>query len=377
MIRIYAMRHTPSPLPIKTMFKKLDTQLKRYEEICALMSEIDVVSDRERYQRLARELASLEDRAKKYREYKKIITEIDDTKGLLEEGPHSAELAEMARKEIGELEKKRDVMESELEEMMLDEDIDSTKDVIMEIRAGTGGKEASLFARDLFRMYSKYAARCGWKIEIMDSHTAEAGGFKEIIFSIKGKGVYKKLKYERGVHRVQRVPITESSGRIHTSAVTIAVLPEAKDVELEINPQDLKIDTYRSSGAGGQHVNVTDSAVRITHIPTGTVVQCQNERSQHKNKTAAMKVLRARILDNLKREQQRKTANDRKNQVGSGDRSEKIRTYNFPDRRVTDHRIGFTIHKLDRVMEGEIDEIIAALIRAERGLKLGHTQRQS
>jgi len=355
------------------MFKKLDTQLKRYEEICALMSEISVVSDRERYQRLARELASLEDSAKKYREYKKILAGIDDTKGLLEEGAHSAELTEMARKEIGELEKKRDAVENELEEMMLDEDTDSTKDVIMEIRAGTGGREASLFARDLFRMYSKYAARCGWKIEIVDSHAAEAGGFKEIIFSVKGKGVYKKLKYERGVHRVQRVPVTESSGRIHTSAVTIAVLPEAEDVELEINPQDLKIDTYRSSGAGGQHVNVTDSAVRITHIPTGTVVQCQNERSQHKNKTAAMKVLRARILDNLKREQQKKTANDRKNQVGSGDRSEKIRTYNFPDRRVTDHRIGFTIHKLDRVMEGEIDEIIAALIRAERGLKLGHT----
>jgi len=222
-------------------------------------------------------------------------------------------------------------------------------------------------------MYTRYAAGQGWKIAIMDSHAAGAGGFKEVIFSVRGPGVYKCLKYEKGVHRVQRVPAPQASGRIHTSAVTVAVLPEADDVEVEINPQDLKIDTYRAGGAGGQHVNVTDSAVRITHIPTGLIVQCQNERSQHKNKAAAMKVLKARILDHLRAEQNKKTGSNRKQQVGTGDRSEKIRTYNFPDRRVTDHRIGFTMHKLDRVMEGEIGEVIEALVQAERKLKLGNS----
>lgn len=351
------------------MIERLDSILKRCEEIHRLLADSKVISDRERYRKLAKELSSLEDIAKKYKEYKKILSEIDETKKLLQKESHS-ELVEMARLELKDLEKKKEVLEDGLEESMLDEDADATRDVIMEIRAGTGGAEASLFAGDLFRMYSKYAARCGWKIEIMDSHIAEVGGFKEIMFSVKGKDVYKNLKYEKGVHRVQRVPVTESSGRIHTSAVTVAVLPEAEDVEVEINPQDLRIDTYRASGAGGQHVNVTDSAVRITHLPTGIVVQCQNERSQHKNKTAAMKVLKARILESLRREQEKKKASDRKKQVGTGDRSEKIRTYNFPDRRLTDHRIGFTIHKLDRVMEGEIDEVIEALKQGEKSLKL-------
>ena len=351
------------------MIEKLDSLLKRYEEIHALMADGEVASDKDRYQKLAKELSLLESRVNKYKEYKRIVSELKDARGLLEKETHS-EFVEMARKEIEELEIKENVLKSELEEMMLEEDPDSGKDVIVEIRAGTGGAEASLFAGDLFRMYSKYAVSCGWKTEIINSNIAGVGGFKEIVFSVKGKDVYRNLKYERGVHRVQRVPVTESSGRIHTSAVTVAVLPEAEDVDVEINPQDLKIDTYRAGGAGGQHVNVTDSAVRITHIPTGTIVQCQNERSQHKNKAAAMKVLKARVLDKLRAEQQKKTASDRKNQVGSGDRSEKIRTYNFPDRRVTDHRIGFTIHKLDRVMEGEIGEIIEALIKAERKLKL-------
>lgn len=352
------------------MFNKLESLLKRYEEIQTLMADNDVASNIEKCHRLARELSSIEKSVKRYKEYKALIAELNDTRVLLEKESHE-ELVDMAKKEIEELERRKKVMETELEEAMIEEDPDASKDVIMEIRAGTGGAEASLFAGDLFRMYSKYAAKCGWKTEVMDSHIAEAGGFKEIIFSVKGKNVYKKLKYERGAHRVQRVPATESSGRIHTSAVTVAVLPEAEDVDIKINPQDLKIDTFRSSGAGGQHVNVTDSAVRITHIPTGTIVQCQNERSQHKNKSAAMKVLKARILDNSRKEQQKKTASDRKNQVGSGDRSEKIRTYNFPDRRVTDHRIGFTIHKLDRVMEGEIGEIMEALMEAEKRLKLG------
>ncbi len=353
------------------MFEKLDALLKRYEEIQHLLADSEIVSRKDKCHKLAKELSLLEGPARKYKEYKRICSEIEDVEKLLKKEAHS-ELIEMAEKEAEELEARRKGMERELEEVVLEQDVDAARDVIMEIRAGTGGREASLFAGDLFRMYSKYAARQGWRIDIMDSHIAEVGGFKEIIFSVKGKNVYKRLKYEKGVHRVQRVPVTESSGRIHTSAVTVAVLPEAEDVDLEINPQDLKIDTYRSSGAGGQHVNVTDSAVRITHLPTGIIVQCQNERSQHKNKAAAMKVLRARILEGLRKQQQKKTASDRKNQVGSGDRSEKIRTYNFPDRRITDHRIGFTIHNLDRVMEGEIDEVIEALAQTERKLKLGH-----
>lgn len=355
------------------MFEKLEAQLKRHEEIHCLMAEDGIASDRERYQKLAKEFSALEETVTKYKDYKKVISEIADTKKMLEKEQHS-ELAEMAKSEIEELEKKKRALELELEEAILEEDADDSKDIIMEIRAGTGGAEASLFAGDLFRMYSRYIVKCGWKIEVMDSHIADVGGFKEIIFSVKGKNVYKKLKYESGAHRVQRVPATESSGRIHTSAVTVAVLPEAEDVDVEINPQDLKIDTYRAGGAGGQHVNVTDSAVRITHIPTSTIVQCQNERSQHKNKAAAMKVLKARILDKLRAEHHNKTATDRKKQVGSGDRSEKIRTYNFPDNRITDHRIGFTIHKLDRVMEGEADEILEALIQADRRLKLGQAK---
>lgn len=352
------------------MFDKLETLLKRYEEIQRLMADNVVASDVDRCHKLAKELFSLEGDVKKYKEYKKVLSEIDEMNKLLKKET-SSELIDMARQELSELYARRTILERELEEIVIEEDEDADRDVIIEIRAGTGGLEASLFAGDLFRMYSKYAARKGWKVEVIDKHIGEKGGFKEIIFSVKGEGVYKNLKYEKGVHRVQRVPVTEASGRIHTSAVTVAVLPEAEDVDVEINPQDLKIDTYRSSGAGGQHVNVTDSAVRITHLPTGIIVQCQNERSQYKNKISAMKVLKARILDSLRIEQAERIASDRKHQVGSGDRSEKIRTYNFPDRRVTDHRIGFTLHKLDRVMEGEIGEIIEELINSERKLKLG------
>ena len=352
------------------MFEKLDSILKRYEEIQNLLADNEVVSDMDKCQKLAKELSGLEAKVRQYKEYKSILSEIESTKKLLEKETHE-ELIEMAKKEIEDLEEKEKKMKLDLEEAMLEENVDAAKDVIMEIRAGTGGAEASLFAGDLFRMYSKYAAKRGWKIEVMDSHIAEVGGFKEAIFSIKGKDVYKNLKYEKGVHRVQRVPATEASGRIHTSAVTVAVLPEAEDVEIEINPQDLKIDVFRSSGPGGQSVNKLESAVRITHVPTGMVVICQDEKSQAKNKKKAMRVLKARLLDNLRREQEKKIADDRKNQIGTGDRSEKIRTYNFPDRRITDHRIGFTMHKLDRVMEGEIDEVIEALIQAERKLKLG------
>ncbi|MFH1782140.1 MAG: peptide chain release factor 1 [Candidatus Omnitrophota bacterium] len=352
------------------MFEKLELLLKRYEDIQHLLTNNEIASDIEKCHKLAKERSSIERRVKKYKDYKRVVSELKETEGLIENEAH-LELKEMAQKEKEVLEEKKMMLEADLEEMLFEEDPDADKDIIMEIRAGTGGHEASLFAGDLFRMYSRYAAKRGWKIEILDSHLAEVGGFKEIIFSIKGADVYRKLKYEKGVHRVQRVPATEASGRIHTSAVTVAVLPEAEDVEIEINPQDLKIDTYRSGGAGGQHVNVTDSAVRITHMPTGIIVQCQNERSQHKNKVSAMKVLKARILDKLKSDQDKKQASDRKKQVGTGDRSEKIRTYNFPDRRVTDHRIGFTIHKLDRVMEGEVDEIFDALAAEERKIKLG------
>ncbi|MFA5389571.1 MAG: peptide chain release factor 1 [Candidatus Omnitrophota bacterium] len=351
------------------MFEKLDSLLKRYDELHALMADHDVISDIDRYQKLARELSSLENIVKKYNEYKKIVSEIGEARHLSEKEDNK-DIVEMAKKEAEELEKKKEHVRLELEEMMIEDDPDADRDVIMEIRAGTGGAEASLFAGDLFRMYSKYAAKNGWKVEIMDSHTAEAGGFKEVIFAVKGRGVYRKLKYEKGTHRVQRVPATEASGRIHTSAVTVAVLAEAEDVDVQINPQDLKIDVFRASGAGGQGVNKIESAVRITHLPSGMVVICQDERSQIKNKEKAMRVLRARLLDYTRREQEEKIAKERKIQVGTGDRSEKIRTYNFPDRRVTDHRIGFTIHDLPNVMEGEMDKIIGALADAERKLKL-------
>jgi len=334
------------------------------------MADPGVAGNPDSYQKLAKEVSSLQDTVKKYTEYKKVLSELEGAKHLLEKESHK-ELVEMARGEIAELEKKESGLKAELEEMMLEEDPDANKDVIVEIRAGTGGAEASLFAGDLFRMYSKYAAKNNWKVEIMDNHVAEAGGFKEVIFAIKGVNVYRKFKYEKGVHRVQRVPATEASGRIHTSAVTVAVLAEAEEVEVQISPQDIRLDVFRASGAGGQGVNKIESAVRITHIPSGMVVTCQDERSQNKNKEKAMRVLRARLFEHIRKEQADKMAKDRRTQVGSGDRSEKIRTYNFPDRRVTDHRIGFTIHDLPNVMEGDMDKIIEALIQAERKLKLG------
>lgn len=355
------------------MFEKLDSILKRYGELRGLMADHGVISNIDRYQKLARELSSLEKVVKKYNEYKKIISEIGDSKHLLEEETDK-EIIEMARKETVELETRKKQLQLELEEIILEEDPDADRGVIMEIRAGTGGAEASLFAGDLFRMYSKYAAKNNWKVEIMDAHSAEGGGFKEVIFAVKGRGVYKKLKYEKGGHRVQRVPATEASGRIHTSAVTVAVLAEAEDVDVQINPQDLRIDVFRASGAGGQGVNKIESAVRITHISSGMVVICQDERSQSKNKEKAMRVLRARLLEHNRKEHEEKIAKDRRIQVGTGDRSEKIRTYNFPDCRVTDHRIGFTIYDLPNVMEGEMDKIIDALIQAEKKLKLSAVQ---
>lgn len=326
-----------------------------------------LISDTLRYQKVAKEFSDISPLINKYREYKKIKSEMKETLKLLAEKKQDAEFEKLAQEEISDLNQKKRQCEEKLKDLLMAEDErEKEGGVIVEIRAGTGGVEAGLFAADLYRMYSKYAARMGWNVDIMNTHPIESGGLKEIIFSLQGKGVYRRIKYESGVHRVQRVPVTESSGRIHTSAVTVAVLPEVKEVEIKIDPKDLKVDVFRSSGPGGQSVNTADSAVRITHIPTGIVVSCQDERSQLKNKLKAMRVLRARLLDQMKREQETKIAWDRRMQVGSGDRSQKVRTYNFPDHRVTDHRISLTLHKLDRILEGELDEIINALIKAEK-----------
>ncbi|MBL7069321.1 MAG: peptide chain release factor 1 [Candidatus Omnitrophica bacterium] len=353
------------------MFEKLKEKKDRYDELQRLISDPKVIQNNILYQKYAKELSRLSGIVNRYSEYLKLSDELDAIEKDLGEEGHDKEYIELARKEREDLKKKLESLTSKLEESFLEEDEYADRNVIMEIRAGTGGVEAGLFAADLFRLYSKYASKQGWKIETISSSVTEKGGFKEVIFSISGQGVYRKMKYESGTHRVQRVPETEASGRIHTSAVTVAVLPEAEEVDVDINPSDLRIDVFRAGGRGGQHVNVTDSAVRITHLPTGVVVSCQDERSQHKNKAKGMKVLRARVLDKYKQEQHDKISKDRKKQVGSGDRSEKIRTYNYPGRRVTDHRIGFTIHKLELVMEGEIDEIIDALKEADRKVKLG------
>ncbi|RME64235.1 MAG: peptide chain release factor 1, partial [Nitrospirae bacterium] len=309
---------------------------------------------------LSREQATLEPIVKKYRQYKETLKAIAEAEELLHS--EDTELKSLAEEELKTQKEKLPEIEKQLKILLLPKDPLDDKNVIMEIRAGTGGEEAALFAADLFRMYSKYAENRGWKVEIIDVNRTGLGGFKEVIASINGKGAYSRLKYESGVHRVQRVPVTETSGRIHTSAATVAILPEAEDVDVKINENDLKIETYRASGAGGQHVNKVSSAVRITHIPTGIVVQCQDERSQHKNREKAMKVLRAKLYELKRQEQEEKIAKERKSQVGSGDRSERIRTYNFPQNRVTDHRINLTLKKLPEIMEGDLDELIDALI---------------
>ncbi len=352
------------------MFEELTKKEKRLEELEKLLSTSDIVSKSELYQKYAKEHSELAGPVAKYREYKRIEKEIVEIRGVLSQ-PHDPDFTKLAESELEELEEKRDSMTKELEDLVYVEDTDSDKDIIIEIRAGTGGTEAALFAAVLHRMYAKYAARKGFKVEILSSSLSEKKGFKEVVFSVSGKGAYRSFKYESGTHRVQRVPATEASGRIHTSAATVAVLPEAEDVEVNIKSDDLKIDVFRAGGRGGQHVNVTDSAVRITHIPSGLVVSCQDERSQHRNKAKAMRVLKARLFDKLKSEQQAKLTQDRKKQIGSGDRSEKIRTYNFPDRRVTDHRINLTLYRLPEIMEGDLDEIVRNLRDAERKLKLG------
>ena len=357
------------------MFSRLEIFDKRYSELEKRMYEPDVVSDPETYRKVMQEYASIEPVVKKYREYKAAQQTIEDSLGILEDPSSDEELRELASAELDEAKRSLPELEEELKILLLPKDPNDERNVIVEIRGGTGGEESSLFAYDLYRMYSMYAERRGYKIEVINLNETGLGGYKEVSFIVSGEGAYSRFKFESGTHRVQRVPQTESSGRIHTSAATVAVLPEADDVEIDINPNDLEIDTFRSSGAGGQHINKTSSAIRITHKPTGMVVECQDERSQYKNKDKAMKVLKSRLLKMEQDKQNEAIASDRRSQVGSGDRSEKIRTYNFPQSRVTDHRIGLTLYKLDEIMNGDLDEIIDALVTAQRAEQLQNTMR--
>ena len=356
------------------MFERLEAIEKRYMELEHKLADLGLMGDKGQYQKLVKEFSGIEEIVKEYRRYKSLSGELAELEALPQkESSLEPEFAALVRKEIPRLKEKIAQAEKELACTMQREDKEEDRDIIIEIRAGTGGDEAGIFAGDLFRMYGKYIANHHWAMEVMAGHPTEAGGFKEIIFSVKGKGAYKRLKYESGVHRVQRVPVTEASGRIHTSTATIAVMAEAQEIDLVIDPKDLKIDVFRSSGPGGQSVNTTDSAVRITHLPTATVVTCQDERSQLKNKNKAMRVLRTRILDKMRQEELLKASRERKAQIGSAERSEKIRTYNFPDRRVTDHRIGLTLHKLENILEGELDDFIDGLIAEDAKRRLAAT----
>ncbi len=350
------------------MFQKLDFIQEKYDELSMKVSDPEIIANQSLWQKLAKEMGEMEPIVKKYGEYKKAKEGIEDAKLMLEE--NDEELREMAKAEISELEEKIEKYEEELKILLLPKDPNDDKNVILEVRAGVGGEESALFGADLLRMYLRYAERRGWKAEVIDANETGIGGIKEATVMIKGSGAYSRLKFESGTHRVQRVPETESSGRIHTSAATIAVLPEVDDVEVDINPNDIKVDVYRSSGNGGQCVNTTDSAVRMTHLPTGLVVTCQDEKSQIKNREKAMKVLRSRLYELKLREQQAEVAEDRRSQIGSGDRSERIRTYNFPQGRVSDHRINMTIYKLDSFMDGEIDEILDALITDDQAKRM-------
>lgn len=350
------------------MLDKLDFILEKYEELSLKVSDPDVINNQPVWQKHIKEMGEMEPIVNKYKEYKKAKEDLLDAKEMLEEGDE--EIREMAKMEINELEDKIETFSAELNILLLPKDPNDEKNVILEVRAGTGGDEAALFGADLLRMYMRYAERRGWKTEMMEMNDTGIGGVKEAVLLIKGKGAYSRLKYESGAHRVQRVPETESSGRIHTSAATIAVLPEVDELEVDLNPNDVRVDVYRASGNGGQCVNTTDSAVRLTHVPTGLVVTCQDEKSQIKNKDKAFKVLRSRLYDLKMQEQNKEIADQRKSQVGSGDRSERIRTYNFPQGRVSDHRIGLTIYKLDSFLDGDLDEIIDGLITSDQAEKM-------
>lgn len=351
------------------MFDKIEIFSKRYDELNNRLYDPSVAGDATKFNETMKEIKSIEPIVLKYREYKQAQQTVEDSLEILK-SENDEELRELAQMEMDEARGTLPSLEEELKILLLPKDPNDDRNVIVEIRGGTGGEESSLFAGDLFRMYSMYADKKGFKTEILSANETGLGGYKEISFMVNGDGAYSKLKYESGTHRVQRVPETESSGRVHTSAVTVAVLPEADDVEVDINPNDLQIDTFRSSGAGGQHINKTSSAIRITHIPTGMVVECQDERSQYKNKDKAMKVLKSRLLKIEQDKQNAEISENRKSQVGSGDRSEKIRTYNFPQSRVTDHRIGLTLYKLDDILNGNLDEVIDALIAYDRAEKL-------
>jgi len=342
------------------MFERLTGIEDRFLEVEKLLSDPKILQDREAYQKYSREHADLGKIVSAFKKYRQTLTELDESMELLRDG--DPDIKAMAREEVEALTLTKEKLEDDLKKLLLPKDLNDDKNVIIEIRAGTGGEEAGLFVSDLFRMYNKYAELKNWKVEVLSHHATGVGGLKEIIAMIHGKGAYSCLKYESGIHRVQRVPETEAQGRIHTSAVTVAVLPEAEDVEIHIDPSDVRVDVFRSTGPGGQSVNTTDSAVRITHLPTGIVVTCQDEKSQLKNKNKGMKVLRARLLDRMTREQNEKRSQERKSQIGDGDRSGRIRTYNFPQGRVTDHRIGLTLYKLEDILQGEVAEIIEELI---------------
>ncbi len=352
------------------MFKKLDFILEKYEELSMTVSDPEVIANQTLWQKKIKEMGEMEPIVTKYREYKKVQDDLAATEEMLNEPGMDEEMRDMAKDELAELKERSEKLTEELKIALLPKDPNDEKNVILEVRAGTGGEEAALFGADLLRMYTRYAERRGWKTEVMDINDTGIGGVKEAVVMIKGRGAYSRLKYESGVHRVQRVPETESSGRIHTSAATIAIMPEVDDVEVNIDPNDVRVDVYRSSGHGGQCVNTTDSAVRLTHIPTGLVVTCQDEKSQIKNKEKAFGVLRARLYDMMQQQQDKEQSEARKSQIGSGDRSERIRTYNFPQGRVTDHRIGLTIYKLDSFLDGDIDEVVDALITSDQAEKM-------
>ncbi len=351
------------------MREAIEKARQRLEELDNLLADQKVISDRNLLLKYAKERSGLEPLVTKSGEYEQVETDIRGTEEIVETSDEK-ELIELAETELETLTERKDTIERELKELLLPKDPSDEKNTIVEIRAGTGGEEAALFAADLLRMYSRYAEGRRWKVDILSSSPTGVGGYKEVIFAVEGQGAYSRMKYESGVHRVQRVPVTESSGRIHTSAVTVAILAEAGEVDVAIKPEELRVDVYRSSGPGGQSVNTTDSAVRVTHVPTGIVVQCQDEKSQHKNKAKALKVLRSRLLDKMLQDQEKERSTDRRQQVGTGDRSEKIRTYNFPQGRVTDHRIGLTLHKLEGILAGDIDDIIDSLTAHDNEMKI-------